>query len=177
MQIVVRGKNVEVTPALRDYAEKKVGKIERFFNIPLTAQVTMQVQRDRHIVEVQVPLNGMLLRGEEASGDMYSSLDLVVEKLEKQIDKFKTRLGRRLRAAEAGEAQAISEAETAEEREYQVVRTKRFLVKPMGVDEAILQMNLLGHDFFVFANSETDRINVVYRRKDGNYGLIDPEFK
>jgi len=177
MQIVVRGKNVEVTPALRDYAEKKVGKIERFFNIPLTAQVTMQVQRDRHIVEVQVPLNGMLLRGEEASGDMYSSLDLVVEKLEKQIDKFKTRLGRRLRAAEAGEAQATSEAETAEEKEYQVVRTKRFLVKPMDVDEAILQMNLLGHDFFVFANSETDRINVVYRRKDGNYGLIDPEFK
>lgn len=177
MQIVVRGKNMEVTPALRDYAEKKVGKIERFFNIPLTAQVTMQVQRDRHIVEVQVPLNGMLLRGEEASGDMYSSLDLVVEKLEKQIDKFKTRLGRRLRAAEAGEAPATPEAETGEEKEYQVVRTKRFLVKPMDVDEAILQMNLLGHDFFVFANSETDRINVVYRRKDGNYGLIDPEFK
>ncbi|MCL4426351.1 MAG: ribosome-associated translation inhibitor RaiA [Firmicutes bacterium] len=174
MQVVVRGKNMEVTPALRDYAEKKVGKIERFFDLPLTAQVTMQVQRDRHIVEVQVPLNGMLLRGEEASGDMYSSVDLVIEKLEKQIGKFKTRLGRRLRQFEPAVGAVVGE--DAGEGEYRVVKTKRFPVKPMDVDEAVLQMNLLGHDFFVFANSETERINVLYRRRDGNYGLIDPEF-
>jgi putative sigma-54 modulation protein len=112
----------------------------------------------------------MILRGEEATPDMYASVDLVVEKLEKQVEKFKGRLGKRLRTAEARDAEAEEQ-----EDPFRVVRVKRFAIKPMQVEEAVMQMNLLGHSFFVFSNAETQEVNVVYRRKDGNYGLIEPE--
>jgi putative sigma-54 modulation protein len=119
-------------------------------------------------------VNDIILRGEEETQDMYSSIDLVVEKLERQIEKFKTRLTKALRRESQKESGLILE-EQAEDEELKVVKVKRFAVKPMNVDEAVLQMNLLGHNFFVFTNAETDEINVVYRRKDGNYGLIVPE--
>jgi putative sigma-54 modulation protein len=171
VQITVRGKNIEVTPPLREYVEKKVGKIEKYFDIPLTAQVTLSLEHDRHIVEVTVPLDGMLLRGEKSSGDMYSSIDLVIETLEKQIEKFKTKIARRLR-----DKPALNNdyADRIDDDTPQIVKIKRFDMKPMTPEEAILQMNLIGHSFFLFASAETGKVSVVYRRDDGNYGLIEP---
>lgn len=174
MQVQVRGRNVEVTPALKDYVEKRLGKLERFLENLSEAQVTMTVEKDSHRVEVTLPINGMILRGEETTGDMYSSIDLVVDKLEKQIDRYKGRLTRR-GGRGTGEAAAAAPA-AGEENGPRVVRTKRFAFKPMTVDEAVLQMNLLGHSFFVFSNAETEQVNVVYKRKDGNFGLIEPNF-
>ncbi|QIA26258.1 ribosome-associated translation inhibitor RaiA [Thermaerobacter sp. PB12/4term] len=187
MNITIYGKNIDVTEALKEYARRKVGKVARYFNgEPLQAQVTLSIERDRHIVEVTIPVptNGLLIRAEEESDDMYASIDMVVDKLERQIRKFKTRLNRKARRLEATTGQAVTELDTAVdepawpegEEEGRVVRTKRFAVKPMTVDEAILQMNLLGHDFFVFANATTGQVNVLYRRRDGQYGLIEPEF-
>ncbi|MGI9953195.1 ribosome-associated translation inhibitor RaiA [Moorellaceae bacterium AZ2] len=179
VRIMVRGKNLQITDALRRYAEKRLGKLEKFLGENVEVQVNMSVARDRHIVEVTVTLDGYLLRGEEATGDMYSSIDLVMEKLEKQIEKYKTKLARRVKNnntfKEWAEANPAREEADEGADEPKIVRTKRFLVKPMPVEEAILQMNLLGHNFFVFANAETEQVNVLYRRKDGNYGLIEPE--
>jgi len=171
VHIAVRGKNMDVTPALKEYVEKRLGKIEKYFDYPVSPQVTLSLERDRHIVEVTLPVNGMLLRGEEETGDMYSAVDLVLEKIEKQIDKYRTRLTRRNRAqAKGGTPEYIDTSD-----EPVIVRVKRFALKPMTVEEAVLQMNLLGHDFFVFRNAENEEVDVVYRRKDGNYGLIEPE--
>jgi len=172
VNIQVRGRNVEVTEALKDYIAKRVGKVEKYLDNIREAQVTLAVERGFHRVEVTIPVNGIILRGEESTPDMYASVDLVVEKLEKQVQKHKGRLIKRL---------GKSAGETPDERfadyDYpQIVRTKRFDIKPMTVDEAVLQMNLLGHSFFVFSNSESEQVNVLYKRKDGNYGLIEPEF-
>ena len=174
MNINVRGKNVQITPALRDHVEKRIGKLGRFFDDVQEAQVTLTVEKDRHRIEVTMPLNGYLLRGEEETGDMYASIDLVIDKLEKQVEKYKTRISRKIRDGNVKEMSPLSEINF--EEEPQLVRTKRFAFKPMPVEEAILQMNLIGHSFFVFANAETEEVNVVYKRKDGNYGLIEPGF-
>lgn len=179
MQLAVRGKNMEVTNALREYVEKKVGKIERFIDQSVNAQVNLSVERGRQIVEVTAAMNGLLLRGEDATGDMYASIDGVVAKLEKQIQKYKTRFHKH-RSKENGIAQLpeLSEPEAPEEPEEpegKVVKTKRFPIKPLSLDEAIIQMDLLSHDFFVFSNADTDRVNVLYRRNDGDYGLLEPE--
>ncbi len=183
MEITVKGKNVEVTRALRDYAEKKVRKIQRFFEGDMIdAQVTMGIEKGLHIVEVTMQINGLLLRGEDKTGDMYASVDGAVDKIERQIRKYKTRINRRLRqiGTTLVEAEFVPEgagaAETIEEEEARIVRTKRFAMKPMSAPEAVMQMELLGHDFYVFSNAETEEVNVVYRRRDGNYGLIEPEF-
>ena len=172
----VRGKNIEITPSLREYVEKRVGKVTKYFDNVGDISVLLTVSKGRHIVEVTVPVqNGILLRGEEATMDMYTSIDLVVEKLERQIHKQKTKLARRFRGggfkAEAFNAAPVDAP--ADDEEYQVVKTKRFVVKPMDVQEAIMQMNLLNHNFFVFRNSETEDVQVVYKRTDGNYGLIE----
>lgn len=176
----VRGKNIEITPSLREYVEKRVGKVTRYFENVGDISVLLTVSKGRHIVEVTVPVQGgILLRGEEATMDMYTSIDLVVEKLERQIHKQKTKLARRFRGggfrAEALQTPVAPEnQETAgDDDEYKVVKTKRFLVKPMDVQEAIMQMNLLNHNFFVFRDAETEEVNVVYKRTDGNYGLIE----
>ncbi|MDD2498940.1 MAG: ribosome-associated translation inhibitor RaiA [Desulfitobacteriaceae bacterium] len=174
MRIIIKGRNIEVTNALREYVEKRVGKLNKFIDDLDEAQVTLLVEKDRHRVEVTMPLNGFILRGEEETGDMYSSIDLVAEKLEKQIGKYKTRLNRKLKNKSIKDFAAPPVER--EEDEPKVMRTKRFAIKPMPVEEAIMQMNLLGHNFFVFANGETDEVNVIYKRKDGNYGLIEPEF-
>lgn len=182
MEITIKGKNVEVTKALRDYAEKKVSKIQRFFEGDMIdAQVTMGIEKGLHIVEVTMQINGLLLRGEEKTGDMYASVDGAVDKIERQIRKYKTRINRRLRQIGTHLVEAAFTPEGPEvaeeaEDEARIVRTKRFAIKPMSVQEAVMQMELLGHDFYVFSNAETEEVNVVYRRKDGNYGLIEPEF-
>lgn len=175
MQVAVRGKNLEITSALREYVEKKLGKIEKYVDYPVTAQANLYTERGRHIVEVTAMLNGVLLRGEEATGDMYASIDLVADKLEKQLLKYRARLRRR-KDAGAGAFAAGEAAVEDETTEGRVVKTKRFPVKPVTVDEAIMQMELVSHDFYVFVNSETGKVNVVYRRRDGDYGLLEPEY-
>ncbi|MDI3534648.1 MAG: putative sigma-54 modulation protein [Thermosediminibacterales bacterium] len=175
MKITVSGKNMDVTDALKDYAVKRISKIDKYFDNDIEAQVTMNVEKDRHIVEVTIPINGIILRGEEETADMYSSIDLVVEKLERQIHKYKTKINRKLRKT-AFKFNNKNMIEDVKNEEPKVVKTKRFAIKPMTIEEAILQMNLLDHDFFVFFNAETEEANVLYKRKDGNYGLIEPEF-
>ncbi|MGI9861397.1 ribosome-associated translation inhibitor RaiA [Moorella naiadis] len=175
MELVIRGKNLPVTDALRQYVAKRLSKIERYLDGVAEIQVNLALAREKHVVEVTIPMNGYLLRGEEATGDMYGSVDLVVEKLEKQIAKYKTRLSKKLKNGTLKEL-AAEHQEVAADPEPRLIRTKRFAIKPMPVEEAILQMNLLGHSFFVFSNAETEEVNVLYRRRDGNYGLIEPEY-
>ncbi|HWR42448.1 ribosome hibernation-promoting factor, HPF/YfiA family [Sporomusa sp.] len=181
MAITVRGKNIEITPALKDYVAKRVGKVTKYFDGASMGEITaiLTVNKGRHIVEVTVPINGILLRGEEATTDMYASIDLVIEKLEKQIEKYKTKLSRKLKTGSFKTdlvPAAAPAVQTVSEDEFNIVKTKRFAIKPMNADEAVMQMNLINHDFFVFMNSDTEEVNVVYRRKDGQYGLIEPEF-
>lgn len=180
MNIHTRGDRIELTDALRDYVEKKLSKLERYFEAPLTADVnvTLSVIKDMHTVEVTIPMPGLMLRAEERNTDMYASIDLVVDKLERQIRKHKTKVNRRLRhegsVRTLFKTEVDSSAMHEEEEEFEVVRTKRFNLKPMDVEEAILQMNMIGHNFFVFSNMDTEEVNVVYRRDDGKYGLIEP---
>ena len=180
MKMDIRGKNIEVTGALKDYATKRLSKLEKYIDDVRTAQVAMSIEGEGHKVEVTIPLNGVLLRGEEVSADMYTSIDMVVEKLEKQIEKYKTKLYKSYRGA--GLKKTVTDEARREldkghiTENFRVVRTKRFALKPMDVEEAIMQMNLLGHSFFVFFDSQAEEVNVVYRRKNGDYGLIEPDF-
>lgn len=180
MKFNIRGENIQVTEALREYIEKKLSKLDRYFETAPSSDVhvTLSVAKDVQNVEVTIPLTGLMLRAEEKSQDMYASVDLVVDKLERQIRKHKTKVNRKTRQVVGKEYLRADAAASAvpfeEEDEYELVRTKRFTLKPMDVDEAILQMNMVGHTFFVFANSDTDQVNVVYKRNDGKYGLIEP---
>lgn len=174
MIINARGKNMEITPALQDYLEKRLSKLDKFFTGEMEAQVTLSVVKDSQSVEVTISMDGLLLRGEEATADMYASIDLVVDKLERQLRKYKTKINRKLRYKGLKEQYAAPRKSEEAPDEPRVVRTKRFVMKPMPLEEAILQMDLLGHDFYVFTSADTNEINVVYRRKDGNYGLIEP---
>jgi putative sigma-54 modulation protein len=180
MRFDIRGKNIEITDALRDYTTKRLSKLERYFDDVKEASVALSVDSEGHKVEVTIPINGMILRGEEATDDMYSSIDLVEEKLEKQINKYRTKLFRHYRGAgfrKSMQEEMEKEANKSNKEEtFNVVRTKRFALKPMDEEEAIMQMNLLGHNFFVFFNANTEEVNVVYKRKDCNYGLIEPHF-
>jgi putative sigma-54 modulation protein len=177
MKFQIRGKNIQLSEALKEYVEKRLGKLDKYFDNNPEAIVTLSVEKDRHRVEVTMPISGFILRGEEESTDMYACIDLVVEKLEKQVEKYKTRLLKKNKSHSIKDLTPVISVETADEdKEPQIVRTKRFAIKPMPIEEAIMQMNLLGHNFFVFSNAETEEVNVVYKRKDGNYGLIEPEF-
>lgn len=177
----VRGENIEVTKAIRDYAEKKVSKLERFFDdVPeATAYVNLKVYPDKTAkAEVTIPLSFLVLRAEETTPDLYASIDLVVDKLERQVRKYKTKIHRksRERGFEGFEPNfAVEETQTEPETtsELEIVRSKRVNLKPMDSEEAVLQMNMLGHDFFIYTDAETNDINIVYRRKDGRYGLIE----
>ncbi|MBQ3849783.1 MAG: ribosome-associated translation inhibitor RaiA [Clostridia bacterium] len=173
MRISINGKNIEVSEYLRELATKKMAKLERYFPADTVAQVTMAVEKNRHIVEVTIPYSGGIIRGEEVTGDMYASIDNVIAKLERQIIRHRTKLEKNLRAEAFNEP--IPEYPDDDEEGPKIVRTKRFSIKPMSLDEAVLQMELLGHSFFVFSNAETDDINVLYKRNDGNLGLIEPE--
>ncbi|MGE5529495.1 MAG: ribosome hibernation-promoting factor, HPF/YfiA family [Patescibacteria group bacterium] len=176
MKVLVKGKNIEISEALREHAEKKAGKIVRFFTAePLNAQITMSAERGMHIAEVTVQFKELLLRGEAKTSDMYASIDEAIERIERQILKYKTKINRRLHLDDAVVAGPVPGVEEVLE-EPRIVRTKRFAFKPMSVSEAIMQMELLGHDFYVFANADSEEVNVVYRRRDGHYGLIEPQF-
>ncbi|MDD4504705.1 MAG: ribosome-associated translation inhibitor RaiA [Clostridiaceae bacterium] len=176
MRTKVSGKNIEITNALKDRVEKKLSKFEKYFSPDTEAQATLSVEKNRHIIEVTIPFNGVILRGEEATGDMYTSIDNVVDKLESQMRRHKTKLERRIKDGNIKFENWSTSSAEFEDEEVKIVRTKRFAMKPMPIEEAVLQMELLGHSFFVFSNAETEEVNVVYKRKDGNYGLIEPEF-
>ncbi|OJG26192.1 ribosomal subunit interface protein [Enterococcus moraviensis] len=178
----VRGENIEVTEAIRDYVEKKVGKLERYFSDSpeATVHVNLKVYTEKTAkVEVTIPLPYLVLRAEETSPDLYASVDLVVDKLERQIRKFKTKINRKSRETGMNTAKAaifLNGEETPDETpELDIVRTKRLSLKPMDSEEAVLQMNMLGHNFFIFEDSETNGTSIVYRRKDGKYGLIETD--
>lgn len=188
----VRGENIEVTPAIRDYVESKVGKIEKYFDeVPeANAHVNLKVYSDRQgKAEVTIPLPNIVLRAEETSPDLYGSIDLVSDKLERQIRKYKTKVNRKFRRQTAELPDAISpdlveetsnldselNGETDEGSDIRIVRTKRFDLKPMNAEEAVLQMDMLGHNFFVYLDGETESTNIVYKRDDGDYGLIETD--
>ena len=172
MKITYSGKNMEVSEYLRELADKKLAKLERYFPEDTVVQVTMAVEKNRHIIEVTIPYAGGIIRGEEVTSDMYASIDNVIAKLEKQIIRHKSKLEKTLRYE--GEPSEYDYDED-EDDSPMIVRVKRFSMKPMSVEEAALQMELLGHSFFVFTNDETEEMNVIYKRKDGNYGLIEAE--
>jgi len=179
MKMIVKGRHMEITPAIRDYAEDKIGRIAKILDhMIMSAEVELQVEKNpsnpkAHVAEVTVYTKGPVIRAREAAPDMYAAIDLVSEKLERQVRKFKTKIvDRHTKVTPVGEVAASFGEEP--EREPEIVKTKTVEVKPMSPDEAILQLELLGHDFFVFSSAETDQINVLYRRTDGDYGLIEP---
>ncbi len=173
MKLQITGRKIDITPGLRDYTTNKLSKLDKFFGDEANADVTFSVQKDNHIVEVTVSHKGIIYRAEVSEPDMYASIDRVEDVLERQIRKQKTRLEKQLRSGAFDQAAEFGDIE--EEKEFKVVKTKTYSAKPMSVEEAILQMNLLGHSFYIFNNSENMDKNVVYKRKDGNYGLIELE--
>lgn len=179
MKVIVSGKNMAVTDSLREGVESKFMKFDKYFKSDVEAHVTLSYQdvktaKNCQIVEVTIPLkNGVIFRGEENSDDMYTAIDKVIDKLKRQMDKHKTKIERRYHKNDTIRFENIPELEE-EAPEQKIVRTKQFSVKPMDAEEAVLQMEMLGHDFYVFMNHESEEINVVYLRKDGQYGLIEP---
>lgn len=174
MRFTINGKNITLTDALKNTVEKKLSKLDEYFTPNVEVHATLSVQKNNQVIEVTIPFNGIILRGEESTQDMYTSIDNVLEKLEKQIIKHKTRIERQVHDGTI----RFKDLPTYEEEddEPKIVRTKRFAMKPMDAEEAVLQMELLGHNFFVFKDAESNEVNVVYKRNDGNYGLIEPEF-
>jgi len=170
MNIIVNGRHLEITPALKSYSEEKIGRFSKYISNITEAVVTLSVEKYRHKAEVLLKVNGVMIQAESVTGEVYSSIDEVVEKLEKQVMKHKEKL-HDYRKGEKRSAPAAF-AETAEKG--RIIKHKRFDMKPMAADEAVDQMELLDKDFFVFANQVSGDVNVVYRRKDGNYGLIEP---
>ena len=173
----IRGENVEVTESIRDYVIKRISKLEKFFedNVEANAHVNLKVYPNKTFkVEVTIPLPYLTLRAEETSSDMYGSIDLVTDKLERQIRKYKTKVNRKSREKGYKNMDFVPDVEDEPvSDDLKIVRTKRISLKPMDPEEAVLQMDMLGHDFFVFEDAETNGTSVVYRRKDGRYGLIE----
>ena len=174
MKFIILGKNIEVTPGLRSAVEDKIGKLEKYFNPDTEAHVTLSVEKDRQKIEVTIPVKGNIIRSEQVSNDMYVFIDLVEEIIERQLKKYKTKLIAKEQSAGCFKQDFI-EKDYMDEEEVQIVRTKKFDIKPMYPEDACVQMELLGHNFYVFCNAETDQVNVVYKRKGNTYGLIEPE--
>jgi len=175
MRYIISGKNIDVTEGLKEAIYDKLGKLEKYFNSDTEVIVTLSVEKQRQQIEVTIPVKGSIIRAEQVSDDMYVSIDLVEEIIERQMKKYKTKLVNKLHAASHFQQEYI-DMETEDDENIKIVRTKRFAVKPMDVEEACIQMELLGHNFFVFRNAETDEVNVVYKRKGGTFGLIEPEY-
>ena len=174
MKIIVNGRHLEITPALKSYSEEKIGKFEKYISSITEAIVTLSVEKYRHKAEVLLKVNGILIQAEGITGEIYSSIDQVVEKLEKQVVKYKERQHSYRKGDKKSKETAATATETEAEEKGRIIKNKRFDMKPMASDEAVSQMELLDKDFFVFVNDASGDVNVVYRRKDGNYGLIEP---
>ena len=177
MKYIIIGKNIDVTPGLREAVEHKLGKLERYFTPDTEIHVTLSVQKEHQKIEVTIPVKGGIIRSEQVSSDMYVSIDLVEEVIERQLRKYKNKLNARHQEDSNFKQEFFDAADSVDEdNEIKIVRTKKFGFKPMYPEDACVQMELLGHDFYVFCNAETDEVNVVYRRKNGTFGLIEPEF-
>ena len=175
MRYTISGKNINITPGLKDAVESKLGKLERYFSPDTEVQVTLSVDKGRQKIEVTIPVKGSIIRAEQDSSDMYVSVDLVEEIIERQIKKYKTKIVDKKQNALAFN-EAFLQEESEPEETVNIVKTKRFAMKPMDAEEACVQMELLGHNFFMFLNADTNEVNVVYKRKGNSYGLIEPEF-
>lgn len=176
MRFTISGKNIEVTDGLRSAVTDKLGKLERYFTPETEIIVTMSVEKERQKIEVTIPVKGNIIRSEQVSNDMYVSIDLVEEVIERQLRKYKNKLVAKNQEGSNFSKTLFETEESIEDGEVKIVRTKRFGIKPMYPEDACVQMELLGHNFFVFFNAENEEVNVVYKRKDGSYGLIEPEF-
>ena len=170
----IYGKNVEVTDGLRNEITKKLGKLERYFTEDTEVQVTLSIEKERQKIEVTIPMKGTIIRSEQVSNDMYVSIDLVEEVIERQLKKYKDKLIKRHQEAAAFKREYV-ERNYYEDEDIRIVRKKQFDLKPMYPEDACVQMELLGHNFFVFINAETEQIAVVYKRKGNTYGMIEPE--
>ncbi len=175
MNFIISGKNIEVTPGLRSAVEEKLGKLERYFTEDTKIVVTLSVEKDRQKIEVTIPVKGSIIRSEQVSNDMYVSIDLVEEVIERQLRRYKKKLIDKHQAAANFQKAFLEREYEQEEDEIRIERDKKFDIKPMYPEDACVQMELLGHSFFVFVNAETDETNVVYKRKGGTYGLIEPD--
>lgn len=175
MRYKITGRNIEITEGLRKAVEDKIGKLDRYFTPDTEVHVTMSVEKERQKIEVTIPVKGNIIRSEQVSNDMYVSIDLVEEIIERQLKKYKGKIIDKKQAASFFN-KGFLEEEYEDTEHIRIVKTKRFAVKPMDPEEACIQMELLGHNFFVFRDSETDEVNVVYKRKGNTYGLIEPEY-
>ncbi len=178
MRLHVKGRNVEVSDSIRSYAEEKLGKLGRHLNDPTRVELELAVERnpsiaDNHVAEATIWTKGPVLRARESSGDMKASIDQLADKLTRQVKRYRDKRRRRAPRSEGAVPGGVPAASL--DVETMIVKTKQFSVKPMPPEEAVLQLELVGHDFFVFQNSDSSDVNVVYRRRDGNYGLIEPQ--
>jgi len=176
MRITITGRNIELTPGIKEAVEDKLSKLEKYFKPDTDVNVTLSVEKERQKIEVTIPTKGHTIRAEEVSNDMYVSIDLVEETLERQLIKYRTKIiSKKMNAAANFKAEFLEEQYEEDEEEVKIVRSKRYDLKPMYPEDACIQMELLGHDFFVFVNAESDEVNVVYKRKGNTYGIIEPE--
>ena len=175
MKFIISGKNLDVTDGLKAAIEEKIGKLERYFTPETEVHVTLSVEKERQKIEITIPMKGNIVRAEQVSDDMYVSIDLVEEVIERQLRKYKNKLVDRQQSA-ASLSKAFIEEEIEEDDEIKIIRSKKFGMKPMDPEEACIQMELLGHNFYVFRNAATDEVNVVYKRKGNTFGLIESEF-
>ena len=177
MKFIISGKNIEVTEGIKAAIEEKLGRLDKYLVDDTIVNVTLSVQKGRQKIEVTIPMKGHIIRAEEGSEDMYVSIDLVVDVIERQIRRYKTRLMNQKYDGTSFKQEFMEQEDDVEDDEIRIIRSKKFAIKPMDVEEACVQMELLGHDFFVFVNAEDDNVNVVYKRKGNTYGLIEPEFQ
>ena len=175
MRYIITGRNIDVTEGLRAAVQEKIGKLERYFTQDTEVHVTLSVEKERQNIEVTIPVKGNIIISEQVSSDMYVSIDLVEEIIERQLKKYKNKIVDRKQAGENFTPEYIDK-DYDEDDSIQIIRTKKFGIKPMDAEEACIQMELLGHNFYVFSNSDTGEVNVVYKRKGNTYGLIEPEF-
>ena len=174
MKFIIIGINIDITEGLKSAVQEKLGKLERYFTPETEIHVTLSVEKDRQKIEVTIPVKGNIIRSEQVSSDMYVSIDLVEEVIERQLRKYKTKIVNQQQAGGNFQKEFV-EDEFLEDEEVNIIRTKKFGIKPMYPEDACVQMELLGHNFYVFRNAETDEVNVVYKRKGNTYGLIQPE--
>ena len=177
MKFIISGKNITVSPGLKTAVEDKLGKLERYFTPDTEVIVTLSVEKERQKIEVTIPMKGNIIRSEQVSNDMYVSIDMVEETIERQLVKYKNKIIDKKKSIKEAFTETYIEADYEDEDEDQIKikKTKRFGIKPMDPEEACVEMELLGHNFFVFLNAETEEVNVVYKRKGNTYGLIEPE--
>ena len=179
MQVSVTLRKIDASDTLRNYAQEKLYRIKKYVDDPIEAHVVLSVEKFRHIAEVTISANGLRIKGQEETGDMYSAIDMVVDKVESQIKRYREKLKKR--KSDGGSKPLVMKMNilaadiSEEDQEPQIIKTKQINAKPMDIDEAIMQMDLANSEFLVFTNAKTLDINVIYRRKDGNYGLIEPE--